>query len=105
MDKADKKLHPDCIQHQDIGVGGGVTVWGCFAGPSSGVVVVSRSTIDPPRYQFILENGLLSSLHLLVFQLGEDNSLYQQDNARPHTAVTTRTWFAEQQISLLQWPA
>ena len=101
----DEALHPDCIQPQDIGAGGSVTVWGCFAGPSSGVMVVSRGMIDAARYQFILENGLLLSLDLFGFVPGEETWLYQQDNARPHTAATTRAWFEEHQIPLLEWPA
>lgn len=36
---------------------------------------------------------------------GLENTEFQQDNARPHTAKKTMEWFEENGISLLKWPS
>ena len=59
----------------------------------TGVLVVTRGTVDTVKYLEILENGLLPSLDLFGFQLRDPNWFYQQDNARPHTSAATRVWF------------
>ena len=101
----DEPLNADCMQHQDIGAGGAVTVWGCFASDLSGVLVVSRGTIVTASYWEILEEGLIPSLDLFWFQLGDHNLSFQQDNARPHTSAASGWWFAEHNIALVPWPA
>ena len=101
----EEALHEDCMQHKDIGAGGAVTVWGCFSSDMTGVLLVTRGTVDTVKYIEILENGLLPSLDLFGFQLGDPNWFYQQDNARPHTSAAARAWFTERNITLLPWPA
>ena len=55
------------------------------------------------RYKDTLENSLLPSVDLLYGQ--EQAWIFQQDGATSHTAKSVKTWFDENNITLLDWPS
>jgi hypothetical protein len=42
---------------------------------------------------------------VLVYYIPLPNGIFQQDNARPHTANITRTYLQQAQLQMLPWPA
>jgi transposase len=63
--------------------------------------VAVSGTMNAVRYIDVLKNHFLGecskrSLSKLVFQ---------QDNARPHTASITKDFFTANKVKILQWPA
>ena len=50
-----------------------------------------------------MEDGLLDVLQEVQDTLGDP--LFQQDNARIHTAADTMAWFEENNVEVMEWPA
>ena len=81
--------------------GGSVMVWGefCFHGTSK--LAIIEGTVNATKYCRILEECLIpagSSIYGAGF-------IFQQDNASPHTAKTTKKWFKDKSIEGLPWPS
>lgn len=78
--------------------GGSMMVWGAFS--SRGPLQLHRvqGTLNAETYVGILEE------HVQPFFDAAANFIYQQDNARPHTARRTMTWFDEHAIEVMPWP-
>lgn len=62
-----------------------------------------NGTVNATKYQDILENSLVPSIPHL--QSGEGEFIFQQNGAACHTARSTKMWFANNNISLMTWPA
>ena len=77
--------------------GGSVMVWGCFAAGVGGLARITTS-MNSEIYQGTLQQHLLPMMAQSPFIL-------QQDNAKPHTSRSTRRWFADQGIEVLEWPS
>jgi len=58
-------------------------------------------TLDAAHYQRILKLNLIKSAHTF-WPIGQ--WYYQQDNASPHTAGTSKDWFHNHGIDLLDFP-
>ncbi len=74
----EEKDHPDCYQHFCDG------------------------TINAEKYIEILEHNMLPSRRHL-FQ-GRP-CIFQQDNAKPHSAHITKSWLRRKRVRVLDWPA
>ncbi|GBM27705.1 Transposable element Tcb1 transposase [Araneus ventricosus] len=77
-------------------------VWGCLAANGFGNLHFCNGTIKAPDYIHVLEVNLRPSLQRLF---GRKRYLFQQDNARPHTAEITKTWLRTKRVPVLEGPA
>jgi hypothetical protein len=61
--------------------GGGITLLGCFSWNGFGLLIILHGNINAERYKDILTCCILSTVE---DQFGDDNCLYQHDNAPCH---------------------
>ncbi|GFW80356.1 transposable element Tcb2 transposase [Trichonephila clavipes] len=76
----------------------GVMVWGAIAYDSRSTLIVMRGTLTGQRYV----DGILRP-HVGSFLNGLPGAIFQQDNARPHTARVAQDFLRHFQT--LPWPA
>ena len=84
----DEKDHPDCYQRK-VQKPASVMVWGCISAHGMGDLHICEGTIDAEAYLGILERHMLPSRRRLF---PGTPCLFQQDNARPHSAEVTTVW-------------
>jgi transposase len=80
---------------------GAVWLWGCFCADGLGHAELYEGTLDARRYQSILALNLVKSAHTF-WPRGQ--WWYQQDNASPHTAGTSRAWFHSHGVDVIDFP-
>ena len=74
---------------------GGISARGCTP------LAAAKKSVTAEVYQEILDECLIETMSTLY----PDGYYLQQDNARPHTAETTRTYLENNGISVISWPA
>ena len=79
-----------------------VLVWGAMSSAGVGPMCFIKTRVNAAVYQDILEHFMLSSADHLY---GDADFIFQQDLAPAHTAKTTKTWFNDHGITVLDWPA
>lgn len=81
--------------------GGGVMVWGAFAFGGKADLVRVTTRLNSAAYQQLLYD------HMIPFGpfLGGPEWHFQQDNAPCHAANSTRAWFQQEGIQVLDWPS
>lgn len=82
--------------------GGSVMVWGCLTAYGPGFLCKIDGTMDQTLYKEILEGELEQTFD--YYHLKKDKLIFQQDNDPKHTANSIKTWFKEQEFSVLEWP-
>ncbi len=97
----EEKDHPDCYQQQ-VQKPGSVMVWGCVSALGKGNLHFCDGTINAEKYIEILERNMLPSRRHL-FQ--GHPCIFQQDNAKPHSAHITKSWLRRKRVRVLDWPA
>lgn len=95
------KDNPSCYQ-RSVQKPASLMVWGCMSACGMGSLHIWKGTINAERYIQVLEQHMLPSRHRL-FQ-GRP-CIFQQDNAKPHTASITTSWLRRRRIRVLKWPA
>ncbi len=70
-------------------------VWGCISAYGMGSLHVLEGTMNAERYIKVLEQHMLPSRW----------RVFQQDNAKPHTAAITTAWLCSWRVRVLNWPA
>ena len=95
------KDNPSCYQ-RSVQKPASLMVWGCMSACGMGSLHVWKGTINAENYVQVLEQHMLPSRRHL-FQ-GRP-CLFQQDNARPHSAAITTSWLRRRRIRVLKWPA
>ncbi len=70
-------------------------VWGCISAYDMGSLHILEGTMNAERYIKVLEQHMLPSRR----------RLFQQDNAKPHTAAITTAWLRSRRVRVLNWPA
>jgi transposase len=80
---------------------GAVWLWGCFCAEGLGHAELYEGSLTAAWYQRILFLNLVKSAHTF-WPTGQ--WYYQQDNASPHNAGTSRLWFERHGIDLLEFP-
>lgn len=80
-------LDPKYTRKENERLQGKVSLWGCICAAGLGHAELYTETLDARRYQTILGLNLVSSAHQF-WPRGQ--SWFQQDNATPHTAGTSR---------------
>ena len=81
--------------------GGSVMIWACFSYHGKSTLAFVKQRMNQYSYQNVLENYLLPFKN----EFGGDNSIFQQDGAKPHTARTSIQWLVERNIEVLPWPS
>ncbi len=92
---------PACYQ-RSVQKPASLMVWGCISAYGMGSLHVLEGTINAERYIKVLEQHMLPSRRRL-FQ-GKP-CVFQQDNAKPHTAAITTAWLHSRRVRVLHWPA
>jgi hypothetical protein len=91
-----------CSANSETG-GRGITVWGCFSWNGLGPLVTLRENLNAERYKDILTHCILSTVE---DQFGDDNCLYQHDNAPCHKSRSVcKEWFVDNDVPEMDWPA
>ena len=75
-------------------------VWGCICAEGTVDIVWMHENINSNLY----EEEILEK-RVKLFAYLEKDGIFQQDNARPHTAQKIKDWFQKEKIELLEWPA
>ncbi len=66
-------------------------VWGCTSAYGMGSLHVLEGTMNAERYIKVLEQHMLPSRR----------RVFQQDNAKPHTAAITTAWLLSRRVRVL----
>ena len=96
------ELKESCIQSTVKHGGVGIMVWGCINVQGVGCLSKIDGKLNGERYIDILENSLIPTTHMLTIL---DGWIFQQDNATCHTSWLVKEWFAEEGITVMEWPA
>jgi transposase len=78
-----------------------VMIWGGFSFFGTTELSFIDGNIDATKYIKTLNNHLIP----YIKKCDDDGLIFQQDNARPHTAGSTIEWMEEKGIERLDWPA
>jgi transposase len=95
-------LDPKYTRKDNERLQGKVSLWGCICAGGLGHAELYVDTLDARRYQTILGLNLVSSAHQFWPQ---GQWWFQQDNWTVHTAGTSREWFHNHGVDLIDWPA
>ena len=79
-----------------------VMVWGCISAHGVGDLHICEGSTYAEAYVGILERRMLPSRRRLF---PGTPCLFQQDNARPHSARVTTAWLRRHRVRVLDWPA
>ncbi len=79
--------------------------WGCFSWYGVGPLIPLQGSVTAAVYVETLQEFLLPELEQFPGHQKRGRPLFQQDNARPHTAKVTTNFFTEHGIRVLDWPA
>jgi transposase len=78
-----------------------VMFWGAISTTRKSPLLVVSGTMNAQRYQSLLADQFLPWFRCQhIVRL-----MFQQDNAPPHTAKTTKRFFSDNNINVLPWPA
>ena len=97
----EEKDHPGCYGRK-VQKPASVMVWGCVSASGMGNLHICEGTINAERYIQVLEQHMLPSKQRLFH--GRP-CLFQQDNAKPHSARLTTAWLRSKRVRVLDWPA
>lgn len=93
-----ERLLATCLRPRHTGPTPGVMVWGAISYDSRSTLVVIPRTLTANLYVSLVIQPVV-----LPFMNSIQGGVFQQDNARPHTAVVTQ--HALQSVDMLPWPA
>ncbi len=91
--------HPACYQHSVQRLAS-LMVWGYISAYGMGSLLVLEGTMNAERYIKVLEQHMLPSRWRL-FQ-GRP-CVFQQDNAKAHTAAIKSAWLRSRRVLVLNW--
>ncbi len=77
-------------------------IWAAMSSAGVGPRCFLKSTVNTAVYQEILEHFMLLSADKLY---GDVDFIFQQDLAPAHSAKGTKSWFNDQGVTVLDWPA
>ena len=99
-----EKWEKDCIHGVTKGPGIKLMVWACIWGRNKGPLIpIFEKSVNRWVYIQVLEDGLLDTLQEVEDTIGDP--VFQQDNAKIHTARDTMAWFEENNIQVMEWPS
>lgn len=100
--KQNEKFLPRHIVPRLQGGGGSIGIWGCFSFKGTGNCKTYTGRVDQFKYQDILQECLIPTKQL--FYGRRTDWFFQQDNAPPHRAATTRAFLQRNRIRVIEWP-
>ncbi|GBM77573.1 hypothetical protein AVEN_186841-1 [Araneus ventricosus] len=93
-----ERLQPTCLRPRHTGPTPEVMVRGAISYDSRSTLVVIPRTLTANLYiSLVIQPGALPFMNSI------QGGVFQQDNARPHTAVVTQ--HSLQSVDMLPWPA
>lgn len=98
--RAGERMAPCCIQEVDRWGGGGVMVWAGFSYDHRTPLHFFDANVNADTYRVVLQNQVVP-----LFRQHPQQQVFQQDNARPHTAHATVHFLQVNNIALMPWPA
>lgn len=99
----EEKYSEKMIMPRKQGGGGSIGIWGCIGEFGAGCCSIFPGRMNQHRYLDLLEDHLRPSIDLM--EKPGQKIIYQQDGATCHTAKLVKSWFKENDIELLPWPA
>nr|CAD2168795.1 unnamed protein product [Meloidogyne enterolobii] len=81
--------------------GGSLITWGAITKFGRLALVFVDGRMNSEAYQKLLTDNLLPLLH----KFHRFKWLFQQDNASIHSSASTKRWFKENNVNVLDWPA
>jgi hypothetical protein len=84
---------------------GSFMIWGAFGYFDKAPLHFLEGTITSESYEALLENYDLNDLLPIAAVKRGKRVIFQQDNARPHSSASTKTWLKTKDITVLDWPA
>ena len=97
---ADLRNEPEIFSKRVHG-GGSVMVWAGFCWGGTTDIVFVDGRLNSVGYRQLLSDHLLPKANEIAGQ----NWIFQQDNAGIHTAKIIKSWFADNQMTVMVWPA
>ena len=91
-----------CSKKSSVKFPQSVLVWGDMSSAGVGPLCFIMTRVNAAVYQDILKHFMPSSVDNLY---GDADFIFQQDLAPGHTAKTTKTWFNDHGITVLDWAA
>lgn len=95
-----ERKNPTLFVERNTALTQGVMIWGAICYGSRSPLVFINGNLNAAGY---IANVLLPVC--LPYLQGLQNPIFQQDNARPHTARATTRFLEESNIAVLPWPA
>ena len=77
--------------------------WGYFSDAGLGPLHPCVGTVNTSAYISIMEHQLLPTAACWFENI--DDWIFVQDNAPCHNSKTTKKWFADKGVCLMEWPA
>lgn len=102
-DKEHKRLLPHQVHLTPQGGGGKMLIWGCITFFGAGDLCRIHGTLNSEFLLTVLNDYVLPTFDW--FEMNRAESIFQQDNSRVHTANIIQQWLAEQEFTVLEWPA
>lgn len=90
-----------CVREGNRWGGASVMIWGAVSTATRTPLVVIDGTLTSQRYI----DTILRPVVLPHLRAHGDVTVFQQDNARPHSARLTRDFLDGQQVDVMPWPA
>ena len=97
--KSGEAHNPSCLK-SSVKFPQSVMIWGAMSSPGLGPLCFIKLKVNAAVYQEILEHFMLPSTEKVY-----GDADFQQDLAPAHTAKITNTWFNDNGIPVLDWPA
>ncbi len=99
--KSGEAQNPCCLK-SSVKFPQSVMIWAAMSSAGVGPLCFLKSTVNAAIYQEILEHFMLPSADKLY---GDADFIFQQDLAPAHTAKCTKSWFNDNGVTVLDWPA
>ena len=89
-----------CVKQTDRFRGGSVMVWAGINNNRKTNLVIINGNLSAQRYR----DGILAPV-VIPYVKANPNVIFQQDNARPHTARLTTQYLQANNVDVMEWPS